>query len=162
MQANGRLEWIGIRPERRAPVLAVEKAVIEIGRGIVGDHYRPKRGGRREVTLIRAEHLPEIAERDGRSAVDPGLLRRNLVISGLPLADLIGRRLRVGGVELEVTGPCSPCSRMDEALGPGGRSAMSGRGGVTAIVIRGGEIHRGDTVESLPAASDTTCEQQSA
>jgi MOSC domain-containing protein YiiM len=110
------------------------------------------------VTLIRAEHLVEIAMRAGLASVDPAVLRRNLVVSGLPLSVLIGQRLSIGDTQLELSGPCSPCSRMDEALGPGGRSAMSGRGGVTAIVIRGGEIRRGDTVESLRVASDTTVE----
>lgn len=108
------------------------------------------------MTLLRAEHLPEIATRAELRAIDPALLRRNLVISGIPLAELVGQKLRIGDVELEVTGPCSPCARMDEVLGPGKRSAMTGRGGVTAIVLHGGTIQRGDTVESLEVARDTT------
>lgn len=152
----GQLEWIGIRPARREPMLAVAQAELEPGRGIVGDHYRPKRSGRREVTLIQYEHLSQIADRIGREGIDPELLRRNLVVSGLDIAVLQGRQFRIGAVVFEATGPCSPCSRMDEALGPEGRKAMSGRGGITAIILEGGAIHIGDTVEPLSDGGETT------
>lgn len=78
----------------------------------------------------------------------PGDLRRNLVISGLNLNALRGRRITVGLVEFEVTGPCAPCSRMEEALGAGGYTAMRGHGGWCARVIRPGKIALGDPVQA--------------
>ena len=76
----------------------------------------------------------------------PEQLRRNLLISGIPLLALKDRRFWVGGVLLEGTGECHPCSRMEETLGAGGYNAVRGHGGITARVITGGPIRTGDAV----------------
>jgi MOSC domain-containing protein YiiM len=79
-------------------------------------------------------------------AVDPVGLRRNLVISGINLLALKNARLQVGDAVLEIVGPCQPCSRMEETIGPGGYAAMRGHGGMTARIVTGGAIRIGDAV----------------
>ena len=104
----------------------------------------------RQVTLIQAEHLPVIAQLARVEAVDPLALRRNLVVSGINLLALKNAKLRIGdAVLLEVVGPCAPCSRMEEAVGPGGYAAMRGHGGMTARVLEGGPLAVGDAVVAL-------------
>ncbi len=146
----GRVEWIGLSPHPRGELLSVREAVLLVDHGLEKDHHaKRKPGSDRQVTLIQAEHLPAIASMVHRSEVTPGLLRRNLVVSGLNLLALKGRRFSIGTCELEGTGPCDPCSRMEENLGPGGLNAMRGHGGLTARVLNGGVIQIGDEIKAL-------------
>ena len=143
----GRIEWIGLRPERRAPMLSVKAAELTEA-GLDGDHAA---AGMRALTLIQFEHLPVISALAGAEA-RPELLRRNVVVSGLNLGALKGERLRIGGAEIEITGPRHPCSRMEDVLGPGGYNAMRGHGGWCATVIRPGRLTIGDEA-APPGAS---------
>lgn len=143
----GRIEWIGLRPERLGELLVVEEALLIADRGIEGDHKVTGRAGtKRQVTLIQQEHLTAVAGMLHRAEISPGQTRRNIVVSGINLLALKGKRFRVGEALLEFSGPCEPCSRMEANLGPGGFNAMRGHGGLTAKVIEGGAIRVGDEV----------------
>lgn len=146
----GRLEWIGLSPAPRGVIASQSAAVAVVGHGLEGDHHsKRKAGGKRQVTLIQAEHLPVVASLCGLEEVQPEQLRRNLVVSGINLLSLKGALFSIGDVELEGTGPCAPCSRMEENLGVGGFQAMRGHGGLTAVVVKGGTLHLGDDVRVL-------------
>ena len=109
----GGLETILLRPARRAQPAEVQAAGL-LEHGLDGDSAS---AGKRARTLIQAEHLPVISALAGCEAT-PERLRRNLVVSGLNLSALRGARLRIGPEAIvEITGPCAPCSRMEEALG---------------------------------------------
>jgi MOSC domain-containing protein YiiM len=148
---TGKLEWIGLRSERRGEVVVVESAQAVIDLGLVGDHRMKKTpGSARQVTLISREYIQQICQHTGHSEIDPRLLRRNLVISGMNMNLLRYQRLQIGEIILETNALCHPCSRMDEALGRGGAAAMFGYGGLCAKIIQGGRLAVGDDVVRLP------------
>ncbi len=141
--AEGRVEQILLYPERRGPARECEEAVAVAGVGLAGDH---RRNPSRAVTLLSVEAWEEAMAAVGAD-LPPRARRANLVVRGLDLGSLVGRRLRIGGAEVAVRGETVPCERMDlqraglqEALRP----AM--RGGVFGPVERSGPIRLGDAV----------------
>lgn len=146
---QGRVEWIGLRPERKAPLTVVDQAEALENKGLKGDRAAQKAGSNRQVTFIQGEYLDATASMLEMDAIDPGLTRRNIVVRGLNLQTLKGRRFRVGEAEFQLTEECHPCSRMEENLGPGGYNAMRGHGGWCAVVLKGGKIRTGDPVTAL-------------
>lgn len=153
-----KLVWIGVRPARDLAMIAVDVAEVRLLRGVVGDRYGKisrKAGvnsGKRELSLIAAEAITTLAGRLGvADAIDLyPKARRNLVLEGVDLMALIGKRFLVGDIELEATGECEPCVRMNLAFGPGGFAAMQGLGGLTARVVQPGLLRVGDVVTHTP------------
>lgn len=146
---RGAVRWIGLRPARRATVEAVDSVAATVEKGLVGDRYSGRPGGKRQVTLIQHEHLAAVAACVGASEVSPAVLRRNIVVSGINLLALKGKRFTVGPVTLEYTTVCAPCSFMEDTLGPGGYNAVRGHGGICARVLEPGEIRLGDAVAAI-------------
>lgn len=152
----GRVEALVVRGHPRDPARRVGQTEARAGIGLADDRLG-RRGeaelSTRQVTLIQSEHLGVIAALAGVPSVDPLALRRNVVVAGINLLALKNAHLQVGEAVLQLVGPCQPCSRMEDAIGPGGYAAMRGHGGMTARVVRSGTIREGDAVRAVPAPS---------
>ena len=148
----GTVSWLGLRPEHDAPMQVVELAHCIAEHGVEGDvASRGRAGGKRQITLIQAEHLPVIASLVGGAEVTPERTRRNLVVSGINLLALVRLRFAIGDEVIAVgTGACAPCAKMETAIAEGAFQAMRGHGGITASIERGGMIRVGDRVQVLP------------
>lgn len=148
---TGKVVWIGLRPKRREPLIAVAAAEAIAQYGLEGDHRMSKTpGSGRQITLISTEFIEQIEKFTGHSQIDPAILRRNLVVTGLNLNALRRQRFKVGDAVLEATQLCHPCARMEQALGKGGVAAMIGHGGLCARIIKSGRIDLGSEVSVLP------------
>ena len=155
----GVVAWIGTRPARREALIERAEVTAIAALGLEGDRYaRAERRtpGKRQVSLIQAEHLDAVASIMGRSSVAPAEVRRNIVVRGINLLALKGSRFAIGDAVLEYTGLCAPCSRMEEVLGAGGYSAMRGHGGIVARVLHSGTIRLGDGVVAIANELDVT------
>lgn len=144
---TGRVEWIGIAREKKGVIQVMQSARLVAGQGIEGEHHFGRRP-LRQITLIQREHIGVVSTLLGREKLSPELFRRNIVVSGINIAALIGRKFLVGDVILEGTNECPPCARMEENLGVGGYEAMLAHGGITASVVSGGEVSVNDVISA--------------
>ena len=149
--APGELTWIGVRPRRRESLLSLRSTRAVATLGLEGDHRMGKTpGSGRQVSIISEEFIAQAAHFLGRDEIDPGLLRRNLVVKGVNLNALRRQRFQIGTAVFEATQLCHPCARMEENLGKGGVAAMIGHGGLCAKIIESGDIALGDAITVLP------------
>jgi hypothetical protein len=154
-ESVGTVELIALAAEAEGPMRAVSEAEAVEGRGLLGDRYErgagtfsDPRGGGYDLTVVEAEALEELSSKGVDLA--PIEARRNLVVRGIELDDLIGRRFRVGEVECFGQRRCEPCSHLQRLTQPGVLRGLVHRGGLRADVLSDGMIRTGDSIEALP------------
>ncbi|WP_269619716.1 MOSC domain-containing protein [Zhongshania sp. BJYM1] len=150
----GKLEWIGLRPARKEPMVSVAKTIAIADRGLQGDRrLEGSKGSARQVSIISVEFIRAIADNLGIDNIPANILRRNLLVSGVNLNALRHQYFQIGSAVFQATAQCHPCSRMEAALGKGGLVAMLGYGGLCAKIVESGEIKCGDELVYMPPNS---------
>ncbi len=150
---KGTVVNIFIAPESGAPMQAIEAVRAVPDRGLEGDRYFDGvgslsrwPGGHREVTLIAEEAL-EAMEREAGIALSAEASRRNVLVRGVPLNELVGQTFRVGPVTLKGIRLCQPCKYLVRLTGePGLLPGMVDRGGLRAHIVHEGVLRVGDAV----------------
>ena len=85
--------------------------------------------------------------------VDEGQHRRNVVVRGVSLETLHGRRFSIGDqVVMEYGQPRPPCGYLERITEKGMTRAMGRGAGIGVRVVVGGAIREGDEVRLLPGA----------
>ncbi|NQX13863.1 MOSC domain-containing protein [Microbacteriaceae bacterium VKM Ac-2855] len=133
-----------------------EMLMLLAGKGVEGDryltgtgHYSKRPHADRQVTLIESEVLDAL-QRDQGLILPPEETRRNVVTRGVPLAHLVGRRFRLGGVVLFGGRLNIPCKYLEDINDrPGVFNALVNRSGLNAQIIEGGPLHLGDRIEPI-------------
>jgi MOSC domain-containing protein YiiM len=147
-----RLNGIAVRTASRAPMVEFLTTKVTVDAGVEGDcRGQP---GPRQVTVLSADAWVDACE---ALKVDLAWTTRraNLLIEGIRFGpDSVGRILKVGDLQLEITSETDPCNRMTKAC-PGLREALTPDwcGGVCCRVLSGGRIAVGDPVGLLSPKS---------
>lgn len=118
----------------------VDHIEIRAGFGVVGDRYFAHAAHRdASVTVIARESLPP--------GVGLAQVRRNILVAGIPVDDLVGSVLTLdsgdGPVRLQVNRRANPCAWMDVTIGPGAWRALRGKGGVRCTPLDDGILRIG-------------------
>ncbi|KQI71161.1 sulfurase [Loktanella sp. 5RATIMAR09] len=171
---TGEVVWIGHVPDRDASLRsqAVDMAELTYA-GIPGEVHggltRPSCSrvlsqyprntdirNVRQLSVVSAEELAEIATACGLETLDPALIGASLVIGGIPDFSHLPPSSRLqfpDGSTIVVDMQNRPChlpAKVINADHPGAgdkfKTAAKGKRGVTAWVEREGRIHLGDTV----------------
>ena len=134
------------------PLVEVEQVECVAGSGIRGDRfydYRDEYKG--QITFFSLEVFDRLAEHFVLTNKSPGALRRNVIVSGVELNDLIGEEFSIQGVRLRGTAHCKPCYWLDQAVAPGTEEFLQGNGGLRAQILTDGVIAVGDAQLVLSA-----------
>jgi MOSC domain-containing protein YiiM len=135
----GVVEAIHIGPSQALTPVDFVRAVA--GCGLEGDrHFRAdgqRPGG--ALTLIEAEALEDVGLTGAQS-------RRQVVVRGVRLNDLVGKRFLVGSVECLGVELCEPCLHLQKLTRPGLIDDLVHRGGLNADILTNGTIAVGDEI----------------
>ena len=123
-----------------SPTIEHNSVALEREKGIKDDRFE---FGKYPITLFSLEVAKEVCESLSLE-LDIKLFRRNIIVSGVHLNSLIGKRFKIGEIEFEGLEHCSPCTWMNAVMKKGTFAAMRGRGGLRVKVINGGELSLGN------------------
>ena len=124
----------------------LDNAQVSVADGIQGDFRGAQKG--RQITIL-SESAWRKACADVAAELPWTTRRANLLVDGIEFDEsFVGKRVRIGEVELEVTEETEPCARMD-AEQPGLTAALTPqwRGGISCDVLKPGHISIGDQIE---------------
>jgi MOSC domain-containing protein YiiM len=139
----------------------LESVLAIAGKGLEGDRYfkrvgtyasAGKLGAGKEVTLIEEESLEHVRDEHG-IPVSFEETRRNLLVRGVRLNDLVGREFSVGEVVLLGARLCHPCVKLAARTKKPLLRPLAQRGGLMARIVLGGTLRVGDEVRTAPAAT---------
>ncbi|MEZ4732109.1 MAG: hypothetical protein R3E79_33755 [Caldilineaceae bacterium] len=126
------------------PTSDVDAVEVKAGAGLVGDRFFG-RGADFDghVTFFAWEVYQLLRVAYGLQIATPAAFRRNVLVEGAPLNQLIGQEFAIDGVQFRGTKHCAPCRWMDLGVAPGALPALKGRGGLRAQALSNGWLRKG-------------------
>lgn len=129
-------------PPGESPTLEVAEVECVAGRGLKGDRFFDfKDNYKGQITFFAQEVFLALCAELKLTGKSPGLARRNAVVEGVDLKNLVGQEFEVQGVKFRGMTECAPCYWMDRAFAPGAETFLQGRGGLRAQILTDGKLH---------------------
>ena len=132
------------KPPGETPMVEVERLECVAGRGLREDRFFDyKDGYKGQATFFSQEIFEKLCQTVQVADKPISNLRRNIIVSGVELNELIGEEFEVQGVHFLGAEECRPCYWMDQAIGPGAEAALKGHGGLRVKILSDGWLRLG-------------------
>ena len=146
----GEVFKLGITKNNNQPIKEVNSIEVMANKGIIGDrHFHDFNNPYNQLSLIESENIDEY---NIKFELDIPYVnfRRNIVTKGIKLNDLIGKKLKIGNVELEVIDLCRPCRHLTEMLDQKNiLKEFLRKGGIRCQILSSFKIYVGDKIEII-------------
>jgi len=146
----GEVLKLGITKNNNQPIKEVNSIEVLANKGIIGDrHFHEFNDPYNQLSLIESENIDDYNIRFGLNIpyID---FRRNVITKGIRLNDLVGKKLKVGSVELDAIDLCRPCRHLTEMLSQKNvLKEFLRKGGIRCQILSSSDIHVGDKIELI-------------
>ena len=138
---------LGISTNNNQTISEVNSIKVLANQGIVGDrHFNEFNDPYNQITLIESENIDYYNIKYGLN-IPYKDFRRNIITKGIKLNDLVGKRFKIGKVELEGIDLCRPCKHLSEILDQDNIiKEFLRRGGLRCQILTSSTIEVGDKI----------------
>ena len=146
----GKIETISITNISEENTFYINQAILEKGKGIVNDRYYGNFKEKKEqVTLINLEEINNF-NNQVKQNVEAKDFRRNIIVSGINLSELINKKIEINKVILKIHEICQPCKYLQDRLKiPSLVKTLLNKSGVRAEILSSGSLSVGDAIKIL-------------
>ena len=146
----GEVLKLGITKNNNQLIKEVKSIEVLANKGIVGDrHFHEYNDPYNQLSLIESENIDDYNIKFGLNIpyID---FRRNVITKGVKLNDLVGKKIKVGHVKLEVIDLCRPCRHLTEMLNQNNIiKEFLRKGGLRCQILNSSKINIGDKIEII-------------
>tara|TARA_B100000900_G_scaffold230010_1_gene195327 strand:+ start:707 stop:1153 length:447 start_codon:yes stop_codon:yes gene_type:complete len=141
---------LGVTNTNNKEIEEFDSIDVIAGKGIVGDrHFKDFNDPYCQLSLIESENIDYYNVKYGLN-IPYVNFRRNIVTKGIQLNDLIGKKLKIGEVEIEGIDLCRPCRHLTEMLGQVNiLKEFLRKGGLRCQILSSSNIKIGDSIKIL-------------
>ena len=141
---------LGITNNNNQKIREVNSIEVLANQGIIGDrHFKEFNDPYSQLSLIESENIDYYNIKYGLN-IPYVNFRRNIVTKGIQLNDLIGKKIKIGEVEIEGIDLCRPCRHLTEMLGQVNiLKEFLRKGGLRCQILSSSNIKIGDSIKIL-------------
>ena len=141
---------IGFTKDHNKEIIETSEIDLIAGKGIIGDRYfKDYNDPFNQLTIIESENIDEYNSKKKLNI--PYLsFRRNIVTRGISLNELVGKKILIGSVILDVLDLCRPCRYLSEKLDRKDIiKEFLRKGGIRCQIIKDGKISLSDKLKII-------------